>query len=212
LTPNTAKFLQIPALTDSNSQPTTSTHFSATTKILPTKNLPSRNSNPQPPNLQQNLSQPHNQDNKILHPPPTKSTKPTPKSSNPETDTQNYPKTQKSVSARQALHQATHAKFQYPPTVETFFDNDTDNDSQHEPKLIPATFPDTLMSSTRTNFTYLPVEDHTKTLLKYSKNANLCKLAYPTNLQAQRRHFNTFIDNPRIVCNIFPWLRQVFDL
>jgi hypothetical protein len=51
LTPKTAKLPQIPASTDLNSQPTTSTHFSAMTKILPKKNLPSRNSNPHPPNL-----------------------------------------------------------------------------------------------------------------------------------------------------------------
>ncbi|KAI2493772.1 hypothetical protein MHU86_20777 [Fragilaria crotonensis] len=62
--------------------------------------------------------------------------------------------------------------------------------------------PDALTSSTRTDFTYPPIEDLTKTLLKYAKNANLRKLAYPTDLQARRRHFNTFIDNLRIVCNI----------
>jgi hypothetical protein len=78
--------------------------------------------------------------------------------------------------------------------VETFFDDDADHDSQHEPRHIPATSPDALTSSTRTDFTYTPIEDLTKTLLKYAKNANLCKLAYPTNLQAQRRHFYTFID------------------
>jgi hypothetical protein len=88
-----------------------------------------------------------------------------PKSSNPETDTQNYPKTQKSVSAHQTPRQVTHATFQFPPTVETFFDNDTNHDSQHEPKHIPATTPDALMSSTQTNFTYPPIEDLTKTLL-----------------------------------------------
>jgi hypothetical protein len=207
-----AKLPQIPALTDSNTQPTILTHFSTTTKILPKKNLPSRNSNPQRPNLPQNFSQHHNQDNKILQPPPTKSTKPTPKSSNPETDTQNDPKTQKSVSTRQTPRQVTHATFQYPPTVETFFDDDTDHDSQHEPKHIPATSPDALTSSTCTDFTYPPIEDLTKTLLKYAKNANLHKLAYPTDLQARRQHFNTFINNLRIVCNISPWTRQVFDL
>jgi hypothetical protein len=147
LTPKTAKLPQIQASTDLNPQPTTSTHFSATTKV-PTKNLPSRNSNPHIPNLQQNLLLPHTQDNKILHPPPTKSTKPTPKSSNPETDTQNNPKSQKSVSTRQTPRQVTHATFQYPPTVETFLDNDTDHDSEHEPQNIPATSPDALMSST----------------------------------------------------------------
>jgi hypothetical protein len=105
----------------------------------------------------------------------------------------------------------THATFQYPPTVETFFNDDTDHDSQHEPKHIPATSPGALTSSTRTDFTYPPIEDLTKTHLKYA-NANLCKLAYPTDLQAQCQHFNTFIDNLRIVCNISPWTRQVFDL
>jgi hypothetical protein len=141
-----------------NRQLTTSTRFSATTKILPKKNLPSRNSNPQPPILPQNLSLP-NQDNRILHPPPTTSTKTKLKSSNPETDTQNDPKTQKSVSTRQTLRQVTHTTFQYPPTVETFFNNDTDHDSQHEPKYIPATSPDAFTSSTRTDFTYPPIED-----------------------------------------------------
>jgi hypothetical protein len=72
LTPKTAKLPLIPASTDSKPQPTTSTHFSATTKILPKKNLPSRNSNPHPPNQQQNLLLSHNQENNILHPPPSK--------------------------------------------------------------------------------------------------------------------------------------------
>ncbi|KAI2492225.1 hypothetical protein MHU86_22319 [Fragilaria crotonensis] len=87
-----------------------------------------------------------------------------------------------------------------------------DHDSEEEPKHIQHTSPDALTSSTRTDFTYPPIEDLTKTLLKYAKNANLRKLAYPTDLQARRRHFNTFIDNLRIVCNISPWTRQVFDL
>ncbi|KAI2495896.1 hypothetical protein MHU86_18594 [Fragilaria crotonensis] len=107
---------------------------------------------------------------------------------------------------------ATHATFAYPPTVDTFFDDDTDHDSEQEPQHIQQTSPDALTSSTRTDFTYPPIEDLTKTLLKYAKNANLRKLAYPTDLQARRRHFNTFIDNLRIVCNISPWTRQVFDL
>ncbi|KAI2513990.1 hypothetical protein MHU86_374 [Fragilaria crotonensis] len=87
-----------------------------------------------------------------------------------------------------------------------------DHDSEEEPKHIQHTSPDALTSSTRTDFTYPPIEDLTKTLLKYAKNANLRKLSYPTDLQARRRHFNTFIDNLRIVCNISPWTRQVFDL
>ncbi|KAI2500132.1 hypothetical protein MHU86_14338 [Fragilaria crotonensis] len=76
--------------------------------------------------------------------------------------------------------------------------------NEQDPKHIQHTSPDALTSSTRTDFTYPPIEDLTKTLLKYAKNANLRKLAYPTDLQARRRHFNTFIDNLRIVCNISP--------
>ncbi|KAI2510992.1 hypothetical protein MHU86_3464 [Fragilaria crotonensis] len=63
-----------------------------------------------------------------------------------------------------------------------------DHDSEQEPKHIQHTSPDALTSSTRTDFTYPPIEDLTKTLLKYAKNANLRKLSYPTDLQARRRH------------------------
>ncbi|KAI2502700.1 hypothetical protein MHU86_11757 [Fragilaria crotonensis] len=121
-------------------------------------------------------------------------------------------KTQNLESRQQTPRPATHATFSYPPTIETFFDNDTDHDSEEDPKQLKPTSPDVLTSSTRTDFTYPPIEDLTKTLLKYAKNANLRKLAYPTDLQARRRHFNTFMDNLRIVCNISPWTRQVFDL
>jgi hypothetical protein len=96
--------------------------------------------------------------------------------------------------------------------METFFNDDTDHDSQHAPRHIPATSSDALTSSTQTDFTYPPIEDLTKTLLKYAKNANLCKLSYPTDLQAQCQHFNTFIDNLCIVCNISPGTRQVINL
>ncbi|KAI2494641.1 hypothetical protein MHU86_19870 [Fragilaria crotonensis] len=73
--------------------------------------------------------------------------------------------------------------------------------NEQEPKHIQQTSPDALiLHANRLHLS--PIEDLTKTLLKYAKNANLRKLAYPTDLQARRRHFNTFIDNLRIVCNI----------
>ncbi|KAI2489858.1 hypothetical protein MHU86_24734 [Fragilaria crotonensis] len=106
-----------------------------------------------------------------------------------------------------------HPTFAYPPIHETFFTDDEDNeDQQDDPPQIPLQSPDALTSSTRTDFTYPPIEDLTKTLLKYAKNANLRKLSYPTDLVARRRQFNAFMDNLRIVCNISPWTRQVFDL
>ncbi|KAI2509522.1 hypothetical protein MHU86_4899 [Fragilaria crotonensis] len=105
------------------------------------------------------------------------------------------------------------SNFAYPPIHETFFTDDEDNeDQQDDPPQIPLQSPDALTSSTRTDFTYPPIEDLTKTLLKYAKNANLRKLSYPTDLVARRRQFNAFMDNLRIVCNISPWTRQVFDL
>ena len=107
-----------------------------------------------------------------------------------------------------------HPTFSYPPRVDTFFDNDDSNNSDEEPAEIHQSLPtnDDMTSSTRTDFTYPPIEDLTKTLLKYASTANLRRLAYPTDLSARRRHFNTFMDNLRIVCNISPWTRQVFDL
>ena len=105
-----------------------------------------------------------------------------------------------------------HPTFAYPPIHETYFDNDSDNERENEdPPQIPLASPDALTSSTRTDFTYPPVEDLTRTLLKYAKNANLRKLSYPTDLASRRRQFNTFMDNVRIVCNISPWTRQVFS-
>ncbi|KAI2488886.1 hypothetical protein MHU86_25940 [Fragilaria crotonensis] len=212
LTPKNVKLPHNPDATNSNPQPPISTTFSTTPKIIPTKKFSPQNLNPQPPNPSQNLSQPQNQHNEIIQPPSTKSAKPTQKSPNFGNDDQNPQNAPKSVATRPTPRQATHATFTYPPTVETFFDEDTDHDSEEDPKHIQHTSPDALTSSTRTDFTYPPIEDLTKTLLKYAKNANLCKLAYPTDLQARRRHFNTFIDNLRIVCNISPWTRQVFDL
>jgi hypothetical protein len=111
-----------------------------------------------------------------------------------------------------APRQATHTAFLYPPTIETFFDNNSDHDPEEDQQHLKPTSPDALTSSTCTDLTYPPIEDLTKTLLKYAKNANLCKLAYPMDLQACRQHFNTFMDNLRIVCNISPCTRQVFDL
>ena len=72
--------------------------------------------------------------------------------------------------------------------------------------------PDALTSSTRTDFTYPPIEDLTRTLLKYAKTTNLQKLSYPTDLLSRQRQFNTFMDNLGIVCNISHWTRQVFGL
>ncbi|KAI2491247.1 NB-ARC domain [Fragilaria crotonensis] len=48
-----------------------------------------------------------------------------------------------------------------------------------------------------------------------SYNTPKCKpsqIGLPNRPSTRRRHFNTFIDNLRIVCNISPWTRQVFDL
>jgi hypothetical protein len=117
--------------------------------------------------------------------------------------------------ARTQNRPGRHPTFAYPPIHKIFFANDSDNEENDDddgPPPIPITSPDALTSSTRTDFTYPPVEDLTRTLLKYAKNANLRKLTYPTDLAARRRHFNTFMDNLRIVCNISPWNRQVFDL
>jgi hypothetical protein len=71
----------------------------------------------------------------------------------------------------------------YPPTIETFFDNDSDHDIEEDPQHLKPTSL-VLTSSTHLDFTYPPIEDLTKTLLKYAKNAFLCKVAYPTDLQA----------------------------
>ena len=74
-----------------------------------------------------------------------------------------------------------HPTSDYPPRVHTFFNDDTDN-SEQDPTEIQPPSPDVMMSSTRTDFTYPPIEDLTKTLLKYAKNSNIRKLSYPTDL------------------------------
>ncbi|KAI2510443.1 hypothetical protein MHU86_4016 [Fragilaria crotonensis] len=81
------------------------------------------------------------------------------------------------------------------------------------PETLLHVIPDgALTSSTRTDFTYPPIEDLTRTLLKYAKIANLQELSFPTDLLSRRRQFNAFMDNLRIICSISPWTRQVFDL
>jgi hypothetical protein len=118
--------------------------------------------------------------------------------------------------ARSTTRQENHTTFAYPPIHGTFFDDNDDNDDHNndddEPPQVPLASPDALTSSTRTDFTYQPIEDLTRTLLKYAKTANLRKLSYPTDLLSRRRQFNTFMDNLNIVCNISPWTRHVFDL
>jgi hypothetical protein len=108
-----------------------------------------------------------------------------------------------------------HPTFAYPPRQETFFDDNEQDDKQDDdngPPQIPLGSPDVLTSSTRTDFTYPPIEDLTRTLLKYAKTANLQKLNYPSDLLQQGRQFNAFMDNLQIVCNISPWTRNVFAL
>jgi hypothetical protein len=104
---------------------------------------------------------------------------------------------------------------QHIPHSDTYLTDGDENDvdSHGNPLQIPLDpLPtDDLTSSTRTDFTYPPVEDLTKTLLKYAKNANLRKLTYPSDLISRRRQFNLFIDNLRIVCNISPYTRQIFS-
>ncbi|KAI2504330.1 hypothetical protein MHU86_10095 [Fragilaria crotonensis] len=130
-----------------------------------------------------------------------------PKSVQPDTqiETSSSPKTDTPSKPAAKDKPAKHPTFAYPPIHETFFTDDEDNeDQQDDPPQIPLQSPDALTSSTRTDFTYPPIEDLTKTLLKYAKNANLRKLSYPTDLVARRRQFNAFMDNLRIVCNISP--------
>jgi hypothetical protein len=117
--------------------------------------------------------------------------------------------------SRPTTRQENHPTFAYPPIHEAFFDGNDDNvdheNDNDEPPQVPLASPD-LTSSTRTNFTYLPIEDLTRTLLKYAKTANLWKLSYPTDLLLRQQQFNTFMDNLCIVCNTSPWTRHVFDL
>jgi hypothetical protein len=111
----------------------------------------------------------------------------------PATSYRNGPKhsnssTKRSVNrrhhARPTPRQENHPTFAYPPIHETFFDdNDDDYDHENEddePPQVPLASPDALTSSTRTDFTYPPIEGLTRTLLKYAKTANLWKLSYPT--------------------------------
>ena len=151
------------------------------------------------PQPTKNLSRPRYQDNENNQhlPNPAKIT-------NLENNTQNQPQPQKLSEARLTSRQATHVTSSYPPTVETFFDKDTTHDSDQEPKSIQHTSHDALTSSTWTDFTYSPVEDLTKTLLKYAKNASLYKLAYPSNWPPRMPSpFQHFIDNLRILQNFF---------
>ncbi|KAI2502646.1 hypothetical protein MHU86_11840 [Fragilaria crotonensis] len=114
------------------------------------------------------------------------------------------------ANAHQEVH---HPMFANTPTnCETFFDDNEHENNDDDLPQIPLTSPDALTSSTRTDFTYPPIEDLTRTLLKYAKIANLQKLSFPTDLLSRRRQFNAFMDNLRIICSISPWTRQVFDL
>ncbi len=112
--------------------------------------------------------------------------------------------------------QENHPTFAYPPINETFFyvknDDEDQENNDDEPPQVPLTSPDAGTSSTRTDFTYPPIEDLTRTLLKSAKTANLQKLSYPTDLLSKRQQFNTFMNNLGIACNISPWTRHVFDL
>ena len=75
--------------------------------------------------------------------------------------------------SRPTMRQENDPTFAYPPI--------------HEPPQIPLASPDALTSSTRTDFTYYPpIEDLTRTLLKYAKTTNLRKLSYPTDLLSRR--------------------------
>jgi hypothetical protein len=75
--------------------------------------------------------------------------------------------------SRPTTRQENHPTFAYPPIHETFFDDNDDNDDQEnnkdEPSQVPLASPDALTSSSRTDFTYPPIEDLTRTLL-----SNLC--------------------------------------
>ncbi|KAI2492060.1 hypothetical protein MHU86_22519 [Fragilaria crotonensis] len=148
LTPKNVKLPHNPDATDSNPQPPISTTFSTTPKIIPTKKFPPQNSNPQPPNPSQNLSQPQNQHNEIIQPPSTKSAKLAKNHLILETTT----KTPKCTKIRCNTPNSTPGdprNLHIPPTVETFFDEDTDHDSEEEPKHIQHTSPDALTSSTQ---------------------------------------------------------------
>jgi hypothetical protein len=104
---------------------------------------------------------------------------------NTPTPVPNAPLTEEHHS-RPTTRQENHPTFAYLPIHETFFDDNDDNNNhendEDEPPQAPLASPDALTSSTRTDFTYPPIEDLTRTLLKYAKTANLRKLSYPTDL------------------------------
>ncbi|KAI2489630.1 hypothetical protein MHU86_24961 [Fragilaria crotonensis] len=131
-----------------------------------------------------------------------------------QTSTTNAPSPENAPPEGANAHQEVHhPMFANTPTnCETFFDDNEHENNDDELPQIPLTSPDALTSSTRTDFTYPPIEDLTRTLLKYAKIANLQKLSFPTDLLSRRRQFNAFMDNLRIICSISPWTRQVFDL
>ncbi|KAI2508606.1 hypothetical protein MHU86_5789 [Fragilaria crotonensis] len=131
-----------------------------------------------------------------------------------QTSTTNAPSTENAPPEGANAHQEVHhPMFANTPTnCETFFDDNEHENNDDELPQIPLTSPDALTSSTRTDFTYPPIEDLTRTLLKYAKIANLQELSFPTDLLSRRRQFNAFMDNLRIICSISPWTRQVFDL
>jgi hypothetical protein len=132
----------------------------------------------------------------------------------PQNPTQTIPQHSKSTPSDKPAHPARLPMLAQSPTNATFFDNDEEYEDQQDDEIpqTPLQSPAALTSSTRTDFTYPPIIDLTKTLLKYAKNANLCKLSYPTDLVARQRQSDAFMDNLQIVCNISPWTRQVFEL
>jgi hypothetical protein len=123
----------------------------------------------------------------------------------PQNLPQTIPQHSKSTPSDNPSQPARLPTLAQPLTNATFFDDE-------EVPQIPLQSPAALTSSTRTDFTYPPIEDLSKALLKYAKNANLRKLPYPTDLVAQQQQFKAFMDNLRIVCNISLWTRQVFEL
>ncbi|KAI2501558.1 hypothetical protein MHU86_12935 [Fragilaria crotonensis] len=138
-----------------------------------------------------------------------------PKNPKTQTSTTNAPSTENAPPEGANAHQEVHhPMFANTPTnCETFFDDNEHENNDDDLPQTPLTSPDgALTSSTRTDFTYPPIEDLTRTLLKYAKIANLQELSFPTDLLSRRRQFNAFMDNLRIICSISPWTRQVFDL
>jgi hypothetical protein len=71
----------------------------------------------------------------------------------------------KNSSSRSKTHQEVHQTFKYPPIDETLFDDDdpANEHSQDIPSQVPLASPDAITSSTRTDFTYSPIEDVSRT-------------------------------------------------